>query len=131
MLSSTISLKPVSESAEDFVQVVAKAITDGVLRRDIAVARPAKSELLIRHQPRGQGAQIGQNHIISLQKVVTDAAGVLYPYTVSVSLTIPDNVTVTNAKVYDSLRQLVDFFATTAPVTIDTSRVDSILAGEA
>lgn len=131
MLSSTISLKPVSESAEDFVQVVAKAITDGILRRDIAIVKPEKKELLIRHSTRGSGAQIGQNHVISLQQTVSDAVGVLYPLTASVSLTVPDNAAVTKAMVYDAIRQLVDFFCTTSPVTIDTNMVDSILAGEA
>jgi hypothetical protein len=130
MLSSTIALKPVSESAENFVAVVSN-LNDGVTRRNTAVARPNKSELLIRHQPRNSGSKASTAHIISLLKTEDDAAGVIYPYVASLTLTVPDNAAVTNAMVYDSIRQLIDLLATTAPVTLDTSIIDSILAGEA
>lgn len=130
MFASTISLKPVSETAEDFVQVVSP-ISNGVLRSQTSAVAPDTGQLLIVHSSTGKGSTAGQRHVVSLKKVIDDAAGSLHGYTASLTLTKENNGAITNAMVYDSVRQLIDFFATTSPITVDTGAIDSLLRGEA
>lgn len=131
MLNQSITLKPVSETGVTFVEIISKQITDGKLRVDTTVARPSTSTLLIRHQNRGKGPSASMNHTISRQVTVPDSNGVLQTLTGSLVLTVAESVAVTNAMVYDVVRQLIDLVASTSPVTLDTALIDSILAGEA
>jgi hypothetical protein len=131
MLSSTITLKPVSETGVAFVEIISKQITDGKNRVDSTVTKPSTSSLLIRHQVRGKGPTAAQNHTVSRQVAVPDSNGVLQQLTGSLVLTVADSVVVTRAMVYDVIRQLIDFVASTAPITLDTATIDSLLIGEA
>ena len=87
--------------------------------------------MLITHQETGKGAQAADKHNISLRKTIDNAAGTLLPYTVSLTMTQARDVAVTNAMMLDSLRQIIDLVVTTAPITMDSTTVYSLLRGEA
>lgn len=130
LLSSTIVLENNSDVAESFVEVIRKDITDGKVRVGPAT-RPEQKELLIRHQSRNSGSQKAASHIVSLRNSYVDTAGVLYPVVVSVTITVPENPVITNAKVYDTLHQALDLFVDDADFNLTTGTVDSLLIGEA
>jgi hypothetical protein len=139
-LPSTINLKPVSESAEEFVLILSKDQT-GTVRVSTSEVAPNRSELKInptsstKKYTSTSGNQTKVSTInrrsVSLPKTVYDAAGDAHLYTVSVTIVYPENATVTKSLILDSIRQVIDMFASTSPVSLDTTTIDQLLRGEA
>lgn len=102
----------------------------GSLYYDAAAVPPEANEIQIRHQATGSGLSKGDRHTWTYNMVRTNTAGELVRGAVNLSLNVPSNGVISEADISDGLRALIDFLASTTPVTLSTTTISALLRGE-
>lgn len=104
--------------------------TDGTRRIDIASTLALPATLTIKHSVTGKAPAVVDRHLVQLNKTVESSVGsavIICNFTI----TVPRDVAVTSAVVYNVISHLVDFLSDGSLTGLPTTaNIDSILRGE-
>lgn len=128
MLANDITLD--KKDGTDVVYRLVSSSPDGTRRLDIASDLALPRSLVIKHTVTGKAPSIIDRHLVQFNWAVATLTGAA---TINTNLTIsvPRDVAVTKAIVYDVISNLVDLLLDQASTGLTTTvNIDSLLRGE-
>lgn len=128
MLASDLTLD--KADGTDVVFRLVSTDTTGSRRIDIASTLALPATLVIKHSVSGKSPNVIDRHLVQLNKVIPTAVGSV-TLTANFTLTVPRDVAVTSAEVFDITSNVLDFLSDSALTGYAAhANLEALLRGE-